>query len=86
MSHNVFKLSLRDCDREFKPPVIMGILNLTPDSFSDGGQFLLPDRALSYVERMIKDGAQIIDVGGESSRPGSRASSDSGWLGSGAPA
>lgn len=48
----------------------MGVLNLTPDSFSDGGQFLTLDAALAQVERMIKEGADIIDVGGESTRPG----------------
>ncbi|MFA9377502.1 MAG: dihydropteroate synthase [Lachnotalea sp.] len=49
---------------------IMGILNVTPDSFSDGGKFNQEDRALQHVELMIRDGADIIDVGGESSRPG----------------
>ena len=50
--------------------LIMGILNITPDSFSDGGQFLAPDKALAHAEQMIADGADIIDVGGESTRPG----------------
>lgn len=49
---------------------IMGILNVTPDSFSDGGRFQEADRALFHVEEMIKEGADIIDVGGESTRPG----------------
>ncbi len=48
----------------------MGILNVTPDSFSDGGQFQLLDSALSRAEQMIADGVDIIDIGGESSRPG----------------
>lgn len=48
----------------------MGILNATPDSFSDGGHFLDPDRAAEHAAAMIRDGADIIDVGGESSRPG----------------
>lgn len=48
----------------------MGILNLTPDSFSDGGLFVNKDSALKHVMQMISDGAQIIDVGGESTRPG----------------
>jgi dihydropteroate synthase len=48
----------------------MGILNLTPDSFSDGGLFLTPDKALSQTEKMLKEGAVIIDIGGYSSRPG----------------
>ena len=49
---------------------IMGILNVTPDSFSDGGKFNTLDKALYRVEEMIKEGASIIDVGGESTRPG----------------
>ena len=49
---------------------VMGILNVTPDSFSDGGKFNNLDDALFHAERMIKDGAAIIDVGGESTRPG----------------
>jgi len=48
----------------------MGILNVTPDSFSDGGQFLSLDQALAHAEQMIAEGADIIDVGGESTRPG----------------
>ena len=50
--------------------LIMGILNVTPDSFSDGGQFLSVDDALAHAEKMISEGADIIDVGGESTRPG----------------
>ena len=50
--------------------LIMGILNVTPDSFSDGGQFLTLDNALARAEQMIAEGADIIDVGGESTRPG----------------
>ncbi|MFC3928013.1 dihydropteroate synthase [Streptococcus caprae] len=49
---------------------IMGILNVTPDSFSDGGNYISVDAALAQVEQMLADGAQIIDVGGESTRPG----------------
>ncbi len=49
--------------------LVMGILNITPDSFSDGGQFLDPAAAMSQAQRMIEDGADIIDVGAESSRP-----------------
>src|SRR6185436_18493247 len=51
--------------------LIMGVLNVTPDSFSDGGQFFSFDQAIAHVERMISEGADIIDVGGESTRPGS---------------
>ncbi len=53
-----------------KHTYIMGILNVTPDSFSDGGKWNRLDAALSHVEEMIRDGADIIDVGGESTRPG----------------
>ncbi len=54
-------------------PRVMGILNITPDSFSDGGRFLVPDDALVQAERMIAEGADILDVGGESTRPGAAA-------------
>jgi len=50
--------------------LVMGILNVTPDSFSDGSQFLTPEIALEHAEQMIAEGADIIDVGGESTRPG----------------
>ena len=52
-------------------PIIMGILNVTPDSFSDGGRFLSPEAAISHAKQMVADGAEIIDIGGESTRPGS---------------
>lgn len=52
-------------------PVVMGILNVTPDSFSDGGRFSDLGRALEHALRMVEEGAAIIDVGGESTRPGS---------------
>lgn len=50
--------------------LIMGVLNVTPDSFSDGGQFYTPEHALARAEELIEEGADIIDVGGESTRPG----------------
>lgn len=53
-----------------KHTYIMGILNVTPDSFSDGGRFLQPDAALKHAEELVRDGADILDVGGESTRPG----------------
>jgi len=53
-----------------KRTYIMGVLNVTPDSFSDGGRFLKPDVAVSHALRMVEDGADIIDIGGESTRPG----------------
>jgi len=52
-------------------PVVMGVLNVTPDSFSDGGDFLSPSVAVAQARRMITDGADIIDIGAESTRPGS---------------
>jgi dihydropteroate synthase len=51
-------------------PLVMGILNITPDSFSDGGCFIDPQSALLQASKMLKDGADIIDLGGESTRPG----------------
>lgn len=60
-------------NREFqvsKAVYIMGILNVTPDSFSDGGKYTEMDKALFHVEEMIKEGAHIIDVGGETTKPG----------------
>ncbi len=67
---NVFKFGLksRDLTNDF---LIMGILNVTPDSFSDGGQYNDVDSALKRCEEMIEEGADIVDVGGESTRPGS---------------
>jgi dihydropteroate synthase len=50
-------------------PAVMGVLNVTPDSFSDGGRFIAPDRALAQARRMIEDGADFIDIGAESTRP-----------------
>jgi dihydropteroate synthase len=50
-------------------PIVMGILNLTPDSFADGGRFVDPATALAHAKQMIADGADIVDVGGESTRP-----------------
>lgn len=50
---------------------VMGIVNVTPDSFSDGGRFFSPDKALEQARKLIADGATIIDIGGESTRPGS---------------
>lgn len=58
---------------DLRHPVVMGVLNVTPDSFSDGGQFVDPDTAVAHAERMAGEGAAIIDVGGESTRPGAAA-------------
>ena len=54
-----------------KPPLVMGIVNVTPDSFSDGGQLATQEAALAHALRLIAEGADVLDVGGESTRPGS---------------
>ena len=58
-------------DIDLARPQVMGIVNVTPDSFSDGGQFASPAEALRHCEQLIKEGAQLLDIGGESTRPGS---------------
>jgi len=70
-SPNVPGLTLHPLDRLLaeRRPLVMGILNVTPDSFADGGRFADPGEAISHAERMIAEGADIIDVGGESTRP-----------------
>src|SRR5690349_10019227 len=50
-------------------PLVMGIVNVTPDSFSDGGQFLDPDAAVAHARALLAEGADLLDVGGESTRP-----------------
>ena len=54
-----------------KPPLVMGIVNVTPDSFSDGGRHDTREAALAHALRLIAEGAEVLDVGGESTRPGS---------------
>src|SRR5215469_16574073 len=65
---------LRCADRtlDLTQPVVMGVLNITPDSFSDGGRFLSADAAVEQGVRMAAEGAALIDVGGESTRPGAQ--------------
>lgn len=65
------RLACGDKFLDLSRPQVMGILNITPDSFSDGGKFFLRDAALRQAERLIAEGAAIIDIGGESTRPGS---------------
>lgn len=65
----MMRIGSREFDTEHQT-YIMGILNVTPDSFSDGGKYSRIDAALAHAEKMIRDGADIIDVGGESTRPG----------------
>ena len=59
-----------------KMPIIMGILNVTPDSFSDGGEHNSFESAMNTAHEMLEQGAHIIDVGGESTRPGARPVSE----------
>lgn len=68
---SAFTYTLNKAEINFDKPRIMGILNATPDSFSDGGKYLSLDSAVDHALEMINDGADIIDVGGESTRPGS---------------
>jgi len=63
-------VNCKDKTLDLTSPQVMGILNVTPDSFSDGGKFIHIDNALKQVEQMLNDGASIIDIGGESTRPG----------------
>lgn len=69
------KIGNREFDVKHKT-YIMGILNVTPDSFSDGGRYHQMDAALRHAEEMIRDGADIVDIGGESTRPGHTVISD----------
>ena len=73
------KNTIQCADRDLKldSPVVMGILNVTPDSFSDGGLFNHVETAFRQAEKMHADGALIIDIGGESTRPGAKSVSDS---------
>jgi dihydropteroate synthase len=67
---------LLDAARRGERTLVVGILNVTPDSFSDGGQFVDTESALAAAARMAQDGADILDIGGESTRPGSSAVSE----------
>ena len=67
------KLSCGNRTLDLSTTHVMGILNVTPDSFSDGGQFNQLDKAIAHAESMVADGATILDVGGESTRPGAAA-------------
>ncbi|MGE6481914.1 dihydropteroate synthase [Psychrobacter namhaensis] len=64
-----YKIVSRDKTLDLSSPHVMGILNVTPDSFSDGGQFNAVDKAVTHCQKMIEEGASIIDIGGESTRP-----------------
>jgi dihydropteroate synthase len=64
------ELKWRHKTRSLGPGALMGVLNVTPDSFSDGGQFSSLELALAHAQKLVRDGANILDIGGESSRPG----------------
>ena len=68
-----YKISSRDKILDLSQPHVMGILNVTPDSFSDGGQFTAIDKAVAHCQKMVQEGATIIDIGGESTRPNADA-------------
>src|SRR5208282_436034 len=53
-----------------RPTLVMGVINVTPDSFSDGGKFLNPETAVAHAIELVRQGADILDIGGESTRPG----------------
>jgi dihydropteroate synthase len=72
---NAVQLKCRDRMLDLGRPQVMGVLNVTPDSFSDGGRYRDRAAALGHARRMVEEGAAIIDVGGESTRPGSLAAS-----------
>jgi dihydropteroate synthase len=59
-----------------RPALVMGILNVTPDSFSDGGNFFNPAKAISHALKLVEQGAEILDIGGESTRPGAKPVSE----------
>lgn len=64
------KIRARACELDLSTPKVMGILNVTPDSFSDGGTHNRYHDALEHAAKMVNEGASIIDIGGESTRPG----------------
>lgn len=66
-------MQFKDKFIDLSSPKVMGILNVTPDSFSDGGAFTQVEQALTHVQQMIEAGASFIDIGGESTRPGAKA-------------
>ena len=73
MARNIETRTIRVGGRTFGPgPILVGILNVTPDSFSDGGDFLAPEKAAQQAGNLLDEGARIIDIGGESTRPGSK--------------
>ncbi len=63
-------INIKGTPLDISSPIVMGILNITPDSFSDGGKYISIDAAINRAKQIIKEGAKIIDIGGYSTRPG----------------
>jgi dihydropteroate synthase len=78
LSENVltWAVSGREYRLDFSRPLIMGIINVTPDSFSDGGLYYQPEAAIKQARQHISEGADVLDIGGETTRPGSSATSE----------
>ncbi len=74
--YNYTELPVVIGDSKFNEPLVMGILNVTPDSFSDGGKYINKDKAVRHALNMFENGADIVDIGGESTRPGSDSVSE----------
>lgn len=70
--HSTLKLACAGKVLDLSRPQIMGILNITPDSFSDGGDFFSAQKAIEHAQQMVTEGAAVIDIGGESTRPGAQ--------------
>src|SRR5437763_11460820 len=70
MAHAAHAWTVRGRELSLERPLVMGIVNVTPDSFSDGGQFVDPRAAADHALRLVDEGADVLDVGGESTRPG----------------
>src|SRR5262249_24084886 len=71
-----FSFGVNSIEERFPRPSVMGVVNVTPASFSDGGVHLDPDVAAASSRRMVEEGAAIVDIGGESTRPGSEGASE----------
>src|SRR5262245_56232649 len=74
---DAFRLDLGGRTLQRRPsPLLMGVVNVTPDSFSDGGRFASPEAAVEHALRLVDDGADLLDIGGESTRPGAQPVSE----------
>src|SRR3989442_1943767 len=72
MTEAPLRLRARDVEWELDRTLVMGIVNATPDSFSDGGEYATEEAAIAHALRLVEEGADILDVGGESTRPGAQ--------------